>query len=892
MPTTATINRFASWPLLWLALSFCVGIALSRVVAIPLTVAVATTILLGITAFFSRKHIAATVVASAAFATLGVVCDLAERTNISTDRLKGFYENGTLHSGNPVEVEGSVVGYPETSPDGLFITLAANRILYRDKETKVSGNVRLFLPIEHDSAKAEVNELAIAYGTRIRVLARLEREDRFLNPGVARRTELLDRKGVDATGVIKSPLLIERLGRDPVFIPLAFIYELRANLIESFRQTFQPRTAGILIASTFGNKHFLDRETADVFREGGTFHVLVISGLHITFIGGLILLMVQFFTRNRHVQAAVALSFLWLYGVAVGGEAPVIRACVMFTILMIGYASYRTANLLNSLGACVLALLVWRPSDLFDASFQLTILSVAGIIGLGLPLLTKLKQIGEWMPSAAEPFPPNVPNWLRRFCETIYWREAAWEIEGKRHIWSAQIFKTPLLTKIDQLGLRRILIYIFDGFVISIAVQIFLLPLLVYYFHRISFASILLNLWVGPLLAVESLSSIVAVAVSPVSSFLAIPFVTLTEILNWLLIWIPATITNTAFASIRIPIYSGELKAIYFVYFLPVLVLAFCVIRWNPFSLLRTQKKIPIITATAAALLAGIIIFHPFSTPRPDGRLHVEFLDVGQGDAAFITFPSGRTMLVDAGGRMNYGDEDATFEPDVPRIGEAVVSEFLWEKGISQIDYIVATHADTDHIQGLADVANNFSIGRAYFGRLEVDDTDLNELVNVLDRFGVPKETVSAGDAFSIDNVKIEVLSPFPDTQLSANNDSVVLRVIFGDVSFLLTGDIEREAEDLIVRSGFDLRSTVVKVPHHGSRSSSTQPFVNSVTAKYAVISVGRQSVFGHPHAEVVERWKAIGTNLIKTGEKGTITFSTDGKNLELSLFLSEITNR
>ncbi len=128
-------------------------------------------------------------------------------------------------------------------------------------------------------------------------------------------------------------------------------------------------------------------------------------------------------------------------------------------------------------------------------------------------------------------------------------------------------------------------------------------------------------------------------------------------------------------------------------------------------------------------MLGVVIIFHPFTAPRPDGRLHIDFLDVGQGDAALITFPDGKTMLVDGGGRVNYkrsdnDDESEIFEPDVPSIGESVVSEFLWEKGYSKIDHILATHADADHIQGLADVAKNFQIGSAFIGRSPMNDPD------------------------------------------------------------------------------------------------------------------------------------------------------------------------
>jgi competence protein ComEC len=284
--------------------------------------------------------------------------------------------------------------------------------------------------------------------------------------------------------------------------------------------------------------------------------------------------------------------------------------------------------------------------------------------------------------------------------------------------------------------------------------------------------------------------------------------------------------------------------------------------------------------------IATLIIFHPFSAPLPDGDLHIDFLDVGQGDAALVTFPNGETMLVDGGGRQNYNDDDDAFEPDVPRIGEAVVSEVLWERGLSRIDHIVATHADADHIQGLVDVSKNFRVRDGFVGRLQADP-DLAELMNVWHERGVPAAQVAAGDVLDIGAVRIEVLNPVdgsPD-RMSPNNGSIVLRLIYGETEILLTADIEREAEAMLIASGRPLSADVVKVPHHGSRSSSTEEFVKAVSPGFAIISVGRRSMFGHPHPEVVERWKASGANVMTTGERGMISVSTNGKDISIKQF-------
>ncbi len=844
-------------------------------------------------ALILHKYGLSTVFVAVAFVCAGFVSFQYEvLRNNSSNRVKVLYDNGTIRSGDPVEVEGVLLGRPEPSIDGVFLNLRSSKAKYHGEEHPVSGNVRLFL-----EANESDGTLELKYGSRIRVACKLERADEFLNPGVVRKREILDRLDVDATGSVKSQLLIEKLADESVFLPLAWVYDRRAQLISDFKTQLRRTTAGIMIASLLGDKYFLDKDTADLFRDGGTFHILVISGLHITFIVGLLLLFLRSITNNRWAQFIVTMLALWAYTLAVGADVPVVRAAVMFTVVLFSYVIYRQGSLLNSLGFCALVLLVWRPSDLFNPSFQLTFVSVAAIVVFAYPLLEKLRTIGSWVPSARTPFPPNVPGLLRRFCEMLYWNSDEWRIESKRQIWTAKLFKSPLLAKRITGGVQKIVRYIFEAVLVSLIVQIWMLPLLVVYFHRVSAASILLNLWVGCFIAIESFAAVIGSLVGHLSSLLAAPFLWLTEVTNWLMLLLPRAFSDYGWASFRLPAYSGTGQAIYAVYFLPILLLAVSVNRWQPCDLKRrsrfTQKRVLLTAFSALVLFTGIVVFHPFIAQRPDGRLHFNFLDVGQGDSALVTFPDGKTLLIDGGGRSSFKkdeNEDAEpFEPDIRSIGEAVVSEFLWDKGLSHIDHILATHADADHIQGLTDVARNFSINSAVFGRTPMSDPDFAALADVLQRSSIPVETIARGDRFQFGDVTIEVLYPLATDDpnaISDNDHSVVLRIIYGSRIFLLTGDIELTAETALLNNGGTLAADVVKVAHHGSRTSSTHEFIDAVGAKYAVISVGRSSSFGHPHPEVVERWKESGATVMTTGERGTISVSTDGRDLVVETFV------
>jgi competence protein ComEC len=874
MNGVALPQNFSRFPLLWLSLSFASGVTAAHY----LRTDVILFLIVGAAVVGSVIRSARGVLILSLFLTLGSVCYWIEHAGIDEDRVRRIYESGRLSSGELVELEGVLFGPPEPSHGGAILCIRAQRITFQEIAFDVSGNVRLFVVIADETAERNFEMLDLAHGSGVTVYVRLMREEQFQNPGVASRVEILDRQGFDATATLKSPLLIEKVREESVFLPLAWIFDQRRRAISGFRETFSAQTSGVMIASLLGDQHFLDRETAEVFREGGTFHVLVISGLHITFIGALSVWLLSFLTVREAPRMLFAALFLWSYTLAVGAGVPLVRASLMFTALLFSRIVYRSGSLLNSFGLSALVLLIWRPSDLFSPSFQLTITSVAAIVGCSFPLIEKLRAIGAWMPTADSPFPSNVSTPLRRCCELLYWNNAVWEIESARQVWSAGLFKAPYLRRFIRPGLQRVTGYLFEGILVSLVVQIWMLPLLIIYFHRVSPVSILLNIWVGIFLALESFSAVIALGVSSLSPTLAAPLIGLAELLNWSMIQVSGSFASGEIASFRLPIYPGPMGPIYAVFGLFVITSAITLFRWETFRLMPSSKGLKMRSAApfAAVLAIGIvIILHPGSAPQADGKLKIDFLDVGQGDAALVTFPDGRTMLVDGGGRPDYRADGETFQPDIPRIGESVVSEFLWERGYSHVDFLVATHADTDHIQGLRDVAQNFGIGSVLVGRMATQDPDFAELYNAARSGETPITIIGSGDEFNIGGATIQIFNPPKEEVQSerSNNSSIVMKISFGARSFLLTGDVEREAESsLATYYTRDLQSDVIKVAHHGSRTSSIETFVRAVSPDMAVISVGRRSRFGHPHPEVVEQWQKAGAKVITTGEKGTIT--------------------
>jgi len=298
-------------------------------------------------------------------------------------------------------------------------------------------------------------------------------------------------------------------------------------------------------------------------------------------------------------------------------------------------------------------------------------------------------------------------------------------------------------------------------------------------------------------------------------------------------------------------------------------------------------------------LALGLIVAHPFSAGRPTGKLRIDFLDVGQGDSALVTLPDNTTLLIDGGGRPGPFQKDSTagdladeaFERETRSIGESVVSEYLWWRGLDHVDFILATHADADHIDGLNDVARNFEVRAALVARTPGNDQEYARFAATLADKNIPLRLIGAGDVLRFGEVTAQVLWPLPAADPNApsrNNDSIVLRLQLGERALLLTGDIEMAGENGMLRAREDLRADVVKVAHHGSKTSSIESFIAAARPRLAVISVGQTSVFGHPNADVVERWKLSGAEVLTTGNSGTITVTTDGRELELETFVKK----
>ena len=257
-------------------------------------------------------------------------------------------------------------------------------------------------------------------------------------------------------------------------------------------------------------------------------------------------------------------------------------------------------------------------------------------------------------------------------------------------------------------------------------------------------------------------------------------------------------------------------------------------------------------------------------TPKTDsleGQLEVHFVDVGQGAAQVIIAPNKKVMVIDGG---NNDDEDD-------------MVAYLKQLGVSKIDILIGTHPDADHIGGIDAVIDSFDIGKIYMPKVQRDTETFESVLQSIQNKGLKVTSAKAGLKLDLDpSLQIKMISPITENDSDANELSAVVRLQFGEQSFLLTGDIGKPAEENLIQSGENLQASVLLVGHHGSDNSSSETFINKVQPKYAVIQVGKNG-YGHPTSEVLDRLANHKVNIFRNDTDGTIVFKTDGKTIDVN---------
>jgi competence protein ComEC len=555
---------------------------------------------------------------------------------------------------------------------------------------------------------------------------------------------------------------------------------------------------------------------AEAFRATGMTHVIAISGFNIALLAGLLVSASEKLFSKR-VAVVIAVLGVAIYTVLVGADASVVRAAIMGSLYLIanrwlGRPNYALASLF--LAAIVMTL--FNPLTLWDVGFQLSFAATLGLMLYGDPFI-------QWTRA-------RLTHWLDK----------------------------PIVDKL--MG------FLSEAVIITIAAQILTLPLMIAYFHQLSLISFLANALILPAQpgvmiwgGLATLAGMIWLPIGQVFGWVAWLFLAYTIGLVRLLAAVP-------WAAVPIDVSS---TAVIILYIFIALVTWYSKQEPERRRQIRAvlQKNLSQRMAVSFSVLAALLTIS-WSTSQPDGQLHIFFLDVGQGDATLIVTPNGRQVLVDGG-----------FYPSVlnDQLGRHMP---FWDK---EIDMLVATHPDADHVSGLVGVFDRYDVDYLITDGEGLGESPIyDEVLLAADREGTAVHPAQIGEIIHLDEgIHLEVLHPGEQlNKESRNENSVSMRLVYDNFTFLFTGDAEEKAEQEMLATGLPLSSLIFKAGHHGSRSSSTTPFLEAIRPQIIVVSSGADNRFGHPHPEMLVRAEAIGASILRTDQLGTIEIITDGQTM------------
>lgn len=728
-------------------------------------------------------------------------------------------------------LEGMIAESPQFSPGKVDFVLAASSVidLVRKTETSVEGRVMISVR----------GSYPYRYGDVLRFPVNLKKPHNFQNPGAFDYERYLLYRRIHVRGFVSDPakIAVVRQGAGNRFMRV--LEDYRSSLKDViYAHSTTPRRE-IVQAMILGNQKEIPRDILDKFNRTGVSHIIAISGFNVGIIAAVSFFILRLILRRSErflLRFNMIITSTWLALIPVlffcfiaGMGISVIRATIMTAVFMVAILIGRQRDLYNTLALAALLILIIAPYSLFDVSFQLSFAAVFALLFI-------------------------TPRLQRRFLPTVVEEGAKKVAFLKRTFHHAALF-----------------------FLATVSATLGTWPLIIFYFNRFSNVVLPANIFVVPILGILAIPITMAVIfVAPFSHAAAVPFIAASSFLVDLSLKIVNFFDSLPGASwIATTPSCFEIAAYY--------LLLFAVVELIGRSGENKRRRL-LLKALCGCLAVffigdGIVIHQKTSN---NGFLTMTAIDVGQGSAAIFKLPGGKTMLVDGG-----GSPDGNFD-----IGRNVVAPFLLRERIKRIDYVVLSHPHPDHLGGLIYLLDNFSIGEFWSNGQAAASPLYRELCRVLANRGIRRRDLSEESSpVSINGVRFDILNPAGavyennDDYRRMNENSLALRASFGSVSFLMPGDIGEETEERIVAAQKSLKSTVLLVPHHGAKKSSTPEFLAAVRPEIAVVSCGRGNVYRFPHPDVLRRFQEIRARIFRTDVDGAVTVATDGVRVMNSAF-------
>jgi len=601
----------------------------------------------------------------------------------------------------------------------------------------------------------------------------------------------------------------------------ATILDVRRRLSRGLTLALPEPHASLAQGVVLGRRAALPRDLNDDLNATNTSHLVVVSGANVVLVAAFATGLLTWLVGRRRALLLSACVVL-AYMLLVGLSPPVLRGTIMGLLLVLAQVTGRRTNAIVSIAFAAALMLGLDPRSIRDVSFQLSFAATVGIVSLSPPLHD-------------------------------------WILEGLARLLRRETLPRPVST------------FIVLPLSTTIAAIVATEPLIALNFGTLSLVAVPANMLVIPLFPYMLTASAFAAVGGLVPHLHLVLGAPAYYLLGY---WMAVAdrLASYSFSAISFSGYSSSWALLTY-----AVLAAFGWAVQRQIGRPRTQRLaaaadwgrlVPFasVAVPVTALVASAAFALQASSPR---RLEVTVLDVGQGDAILIETPSGDDILIDGG--------------PGPAVLRGLAGEMPWHD--RSIELLVLTHPQADHLYGLLDVLDRYDVRRVIAGPGQAETAGFDAWLAAVSGEGLMVERADSSASFDLgDGVRLYALAPVHGPAASKiNNTSLVLRLVVGDVSFLFTGDIEADAETALIADGAELRSTVLKVPHHGSNTSSSRALLDVVQPSIAVVSAGKDNRFGHPHADVLARLREW-SEVFLTARSGAVHFETDGERIWISV--------
>ena len=695
---------------------------------------------------------------------------------------------------------------------------------YKEEKYK---NTKLILSVNRNK------NIELEYGDKVLI------KGEFVEPSEARNYGGFDYKeylkSIKIYGTIKADN-VEVLANNNNNSIFTFANNINLKIKENINKLIPEKYGAIFTGLILGETSKVEEEVNDNFKIANISHVLAISGMHITYIVMGIELLLKREIGKRKTRI-ITIIVLVIYMFITGFSPSVVRASLMGIIMLISKLIHRKNDIWTSISLSLLILLIYNSFLILNVGLQLSYLGTIGIVC----------------------FNKNVYNFLRKL--KIRNRKIKYRINRK------------FILFIDKI--KEILS-------VTLSAQIVILPILLFNFNILGIyffiSNILVSVIIGPIIIVGFVCILISFISIEIAKILSIFMSVGIQILISI-----SEISHLPFSKIYIP--TPKVWQIV-IYYICVIVINKIYMSFNlkepDFTSLRIRNLVALLKfkfrQNRKKVLKFLIVFVllVFILNIIPKKLKIHFVDVGQGDCTFITTPQNKTVLIDGGGSMSE-------EYDV---GESTLLPYILDRGYTKVDYIFISHFDQDHIGGILTILEELRVGQVYISKQEQDSENYQKFLEIVKDRKIKVKVLKQGDCLKIEkNLYFDILWPIEEQiqENILNNNAMVMKLRYGKFSMLFTGDIEEVAEEKILdfyKEKIDngesiLKSDVLKVAHHGSKTSTTQKFFEKVNPKICLIGVGKNNMFGHPTKEVLER--ISGAKIYRTDEEGEIVLEIKG---------------